>query len=505
MKGVLEFLTGDSEDAIFLRNNFIIKVIPMLNPDGVICGNFRTSVSGHDLNRKWREPSKLLYPEVFHSKEISLKMSKERTIDLLIDLHGHSGEYNVFIYGNVIKNNSRDCKLYPYSISKLSDYFYYSLCKFKMQNFKRGTARISLFREIGPVPNIVCVEASAAGTNSGKFKNLHWSCINLMKMGKDLLKGYINYMNITGHSFIKSNNIDKSKANKELDDLEEEIQQNNELVGKTNSDSESGGSDSEPSIDNYDEDQLMKLMPGEKKKAKTKNKSKKKQYLTTSKVAKIVTNKLNNMIKNNNLKVKSSEKTIAVAKPKLNIQQVTSEKKPTAVPKINFNINININKVAENVITSNKNTNKNSINYNQDTQRDKISTITNNKISFRTQTEDIFFKLPWSFFKNKYKILSANNLKSNKTTNRNELLVSGPTAKVNENRLIIQPYPNFTPFIKNNILTNKNINFNSPFNQNQKSYSQSKILKQPQKYKLNTNLSSFTIELNKIKSHSLKK
>ena len=34
MKGVIDFLTGPSMDAKLLRDNFVFKVIPMLNPDG---------------------------------------------------------------------------------------------------------------------------------------------------------------------------------------------------------------------------------------------------------------------------------------------------------------------------------------------------------------------------------------------------------------------------------------------------------------------------------------
>jgi murein tripeptide amidase MpaA len=40
-----------------LRKNYIIKIIPVLNPDGVVHGNYRTSLSGHDLNRKWKKCS----------------------------------------------------------------------------------------------------------------------------------------------------------------------------------------------------------------------------------------------------------------------------------------------------------------------------------------------------------------------------------------------------------------------------------------------------------------
>ena len=41
MKGVLDFLTSDCIEARALRKLYIFKVIPMLNPDGVINGNYR--------------------------------------------------------------------------------------------------------------------------------------------------------------------------------------------------------------------------------------------------------------------------------------------------------------------------------------------------------------------------------------------------------------------------------------------------------------------------------
>jgi murein tripeptide amidase MpaA len=51
-----------------LRNNFIFKIIPMLNVDGVVLGNNRTSVSGNDLNRKYKDADELLHPEIFALK-----------------------------------------------------------------------------------------------------------------------------------------------------------------------------------------------------------------------------------------------------------------------------------------------------------------------------------------------------------------------------------------------------------------------------------------------------
>lgn len=51
MKGVIQFLVSDDDKAIFLRNHYVFKIIPMLNPDGVIVGNYRCSLVGQDLNR----------------------------------------------------------------------------------------------------------------------------------------------------------------------------------------------------------------------------------------------------------------------------------------------------------------------------------------------------------------------------------------------------------------------------------------------------------------------
>ena len=46
MKGVLEFLCSTAPGAKALRENFVFKIIPIVNPDGVINGNYRCSLAG---------------------------------------------------------------------------------------------------------------------------------------------------------------------------------------------------------------------------------------------------------------------------------------------------------------------------------------------------------------------------------------------------------------------------------------------------------------------------
>jgi murein tripeptide amidase MpaA len=61
-----------------LRDNFIFKIIPMLNPDGVINGNYRCSLAGCDLNRRWKNPNKFLHPTIYHTKKLIKSTHLER-------------------------------------------------------------------------------------------------------------------------------------------------------------------------------------------------------------------------------------------------------------------------------------------------------------------------------------------------------------------------------------------------------------------------------------------
>eukprot|EP00741_Cyanophora_paradoxa_P007187 tig00001085_g6954.t1 len=106
MKGVLDFLTGNSAEAQRLRDTVVFKVVPMLNPDGVVAGNYRTSLTGVDLNRQWTKPSALREPTIFHCKELVRRLHEERGpgrpgrgVFFFCDFHGHSRRKNVFMYG----------------------------------------------------------------------------------------------------------------------------------------------------------------------------------------------------------------------------------------------------------------------------------------------------------------------------------------------------------------------------------------------------------------------
>lgn len=99
MQGMIRFIISDDPVAQKLRDTFVFKFVPMLNPDGVIVGNYRANLSGQDLNRLWITATTRQSPEIYQTKQMMKKTINSRQIELYVDLHGHSRKSNVFIYG----------------------------------------------------------------------------------------------------------------------------------------------------------------------------------------------------------------------------------------------------------------------------------------------------------------------------------------------------------------------------------------------------------------------
>lgn len=69
-QGFLEFLLSNHNIARVLRENFVFKIVPMVNPDGVFLGNNRCNLIGQDMNRVWHVATEYSHPEIVAIKNM---------------------------------------------------------------------------------------------------------------------------------------------------------------------------------------------------------------------------------------------------------------------------------------------------------------------------------------------------------------------------------------------------------------------------------------------------
>ncbi|XP_073506314.1 cytosolic carboxypeptidase 3 isoform X2 [Phyllobates terribilis] len=198
MKGFLDYILSSRSDAQLLRDTYVFKVVPMLNPDGVIVGNYRCSLSGRDLNRNYKSRLKDSFPSIWFTRNMIRRVMDEREILLYCDLHGHSRKQNVFMYGckgGGAQNGSEShlCeRIFPLMLSKLSpDKFSFSACKFKVQRNKEGTGRVVMWK-MG-IRNSYTLEATFCGSSMGKRRGTHFSTKDLESLGYHFCDALLDY------------------------------------------------------------------------------------------------------------------------------------------------------------------------------------------------------------------------------------------------------------------------------------------------------------------------
>ncbi|XP_071854551.1 uncharacterized protein [Apostichopus japonicus] len=201
MKGFLDFITSADSVANNLRKAFTFKIVPMLNPDGVIVGNYRCSLSARDLNRNFRHPKKQSFPTIWHTKTMLEEFGQETDVIAYCDLHGHSRKHNVFIYGCDQQGKEMDAatflcqRLFPWLISKKApDKFSFGGCKFQVRRCKESTGRVVMWRQMG-ITNSFTMEATFCGSKNIQREDnpRHFNTLDFQDMGRHFCEALLEY------------------------------------------------------------------------------------------------------------------------------------------------------------------------------------------------------------------------------------------------------------------------------------------------------------------------
>ena len=143
LEGLLDSLLSKEKDSEYLRRHYEIRVVPMVNPDGVCAGNYRTNLHGFDLNRRWEGSRNKNMHEAAYLKKYMSGLFRGRDVAFILDLHGHSRKLYSFFYGNSSTANPVEIRLFPLMCSKLSPHcIRFEDSTFACEEQKRYTARI---------------------------------------------------------------------------------------------------------------------------------------------------------------------------------------------------------------------------------------------------------------------------------------------------------------------------------------------------------------------------
>ena len=148
--------------AAALRERFVFKLVPMLNPDGVHRGHYRSDTRGVNLNRVYLAPDPQTAPSVFAVTALVRQLHAAGQLRYYIDLHAHSNKRGCFLFGNALRDGEQmaESVLFSKLVEANCRWFDFEGCVFSEANMrakdardgavgKEGSGRVAVHRATG--------------------------------------------------------------------------------------------------------------------------------------------------------------------------------------------------------------------------------------------------------------------------------------------------------------------------------------------------------------------
>ena len=184
MESIIDFLTGPSKEAVWLRERMVFKIVPMLNVDGVVMGNHRCNLFGVDLNRQYTLPAVSQTPTIYHLKQMVSALShSSRDIVMFCDLHAHSRTKSIFMYGCENPRGISE-RIIPYMVAQEDTSFDFESCNFAVKKSKANCGRVVMWRSFGIV-NSYTMESSFCSPELGPRRFFHFKPSCFERLGRN--------------------------------------------------------------------------------------------------------------------------------------------------------------------------------------------------------------------------------------------------------------------------------------------------------------------------------
>ena len=212
--GILKLLIDNNNPmSKILLDNFIFKLIPIINVDGVSNGYFRLNTEGYNLNRCYLGPSPRINPENYAITKLFYFYSSHYKVRYYFDLHADMNVRGVYTFGNALKafEDHVENVLFSFIFKINSSHVDFSHCIFTQKSMgsrakndlagKEATSRVQFYQKTGLIHTYTIESTYFKGDfnkdnmeiTNGKIYQIK----DFEQTGIDLLKSILDYEKLT--------------------------------------------------------------------------------------------------------------------------------------------------------------------------------------------------------------------------------------------------------------------------------------------------------------------
>ena len=208
--GILKTLiNADNPLNKLLLDNFVFKLIPIINVDGVSNGYFRLDQDGFNLNRCYLNPNQKINPENYAITRLFYFYSSKYKVRYYFDLHADMNTRGVYTFGNALKVFEEHVEnvLFSFIFKINSNHVDFSHCIFTQRSMgtksknesagKEATSRVQFYQKTGLIHTYTVESSYYKGIfNKDNIENENgeiYMINDFEQTGYDLLKSILDY------------------------------------------------------------------------------------------------------------------------------------------------------------------------------------------------------------------------------------------------------------------------------------------------------------------------